>query len=75
MNLCLTTFGSGGQQVKGQKTNFIKTKAKSSDIDYRYWPSNISVSAKKIHIGRALPAIISLYKFMVGELQSVELLT
>ena len=35
VNLCPTTFGSGGQQVKGEKANFIKTEAKSSDIGYR----------------------------------------
>ena len=58
VNLCLTTFGSGGQQVKGQKTNFIKTEAKSSDISYRYWPLNfksIGIGKKKILIGRSLP--------------------
>ena len=49
VNLCLTTFESGGQHVKGQKTNFIKTEAKSLDIGYQYRPS-----AKKIHIGQAL---------------------
>ena len=40
VNLCLTPFGSGSQQVKGQKTNFIKTEAKSSDIGYWYRPLN-----------------------------------
>ena len=47
VNLCLTTFGRGGQQVKGQKTNFIKTEAKFSDIGYRYRPLNF----KYIDIG------------------------
>ena len=54
VNLYLTILGGGGEQVKGQKTNFIKIEAKSSDISYRYRPLNISVSAKKIHICRAL---------------------
>ena len=60
VNLCLTTFGSSGQQVKGQKTNFIKTDAKSSDIGIGLYILNrpISVSSKKIYIGRALLIIL-----------------
>ena len=64
VNLCLTPFGGGSQQVNGQKTNFIKTEAKSSDIGYRYRLLNILVSAKKIHIGRALIQVTVTFKML-----------